>query len=67
MPRQQEMDSEDELEQTSIKLPPKMKEKLEEIARYEDRSASAQIRVFLAEKIREYFAVREKRGGKGDR
>lgn len=43
----------------SVKLPQSMIEKLEEIAGYEDRSVSAQIRVFLAAKIRDYFAERK--------
>jgi predicted transcriptional regulator len=60
MPLERGFDSEGKLEPTSLKLPPKMKKKLEEIARYEDRSASAQIRVFLAEKIEEYFADKRK-------
>lgn len=51
--------SEDQ-ELVSLKLPPSMKRKLEEIARYEDRSLSAQIRVFLAEKIAEYFERKKK-------
>jgi predicted transcriptional regulator len=56
----------EELEGTSIKLPPSMKKKLDEIARYEDRSASAQMRVFLAEKIEEYFRE-EKSDDRGGR
>jgi hypothetical protein len=55
MPQKKTRKEAGELEGASIKLPPSMKRKLEEIARYEDRSASAQMRVFLAEKIEEYF------------